>query len=122
MNRNDLILIIIVLVIGGLWFGITKFVDNNSASKALVYYDNKLIKTIDLSIDELKEYTVKGYNGDVVIETQRNKIRVKEEESPHHICSRQGWVSSSLESIVCLPNKIMIKIEATDEEVDAVLR
>jgi hypothetical protein len=93
-----------------------------SASKAYVYYDNKLIKTIDLSIDGTREYNIEGYNGNITIETKKNKIRVKDEISPHHLCSKQGWVSSPLESIICLPNKVIIKIEATQKEVDAVIR
>ncbi len=122
MNKQDIILIISVILIGFILFIIINYIYNDTASKAYVYYDNKLIKTIDLSTDKLQEYIVKGYNGDVVIQTQKNKIRVKEEESPYHICSKQGWVTSSLEPIVCLPNKIVIKIASSSEEIDAVLR
>ena len=122
MNKQDLILIFIVLIFGVGFIMVIRFMSPITANKANVYYDNKLVLTIDLSNDELKEYTVKGYNGDIVIETKKNQIRVKEETSPLHICSKQGWVTSSLESIVCLPNKVIIKIESTNEEVDAVVR
>ena len=122
MNKQDLILIGIVLLCGGALFAVGHLLNSSSATKASVYYDNKVVLTIDLSLDETKEYTVKGYNGDVVIETKKNQIRVKKEKSPLHLCSKQGWVSSPLESIVCLPNKVIIKIEATQKEVDAVIR
>jgi hypothetical protein len=121
MNKHDFILIGIILLVILLLF-IPRFIGNDKASVAYVYYDNHLIKTIDLSIDKTKEYTVKGYNGDVVIETEKNKIRVKKETSPLNLCSKQGWVTSSLESIVCLPNKIVIKMESTNTKVDAVVR
>jgi len=122
MNKQDWILIVIVFAIGGCFFLGTHFMGSNIASKAYVYYDNKLIKTIDLSNTELKEYIIKGYNGDLTIETKKNMIRVKKEISPLNICSKQGWVASPLESIVCLPNKVIIKIEAADEQLDAVVR
>lgn len=122
MNKQDFILIVIVLILGGSFFLATSLMNNDTASKAKVYYDNKLVLTIDLSIDEVKEYTVEGYNGDVIIETKKNQIRVKEENSPLNLCSKQGWVTSSLESIVCLPNKVIIKIEGASENVDAVIR
>jgi hypothetical protein len=122
MNKYDIILISIVLVVMLLLIGVPSLINSNNASKALVYYDNKLIKTIDLSIQDKKEYTVKGYNGDIIIETQQNRIRVKKETSPLHLCSKQGWVSSNLEPIVCLPNKIVIKIISADDELDAVVR
>jgi hypothetical protein len=122
MNKQDLILIIAVALMGGGLFIISHFMIPDEATKASVYYDNKLVLTIDLSIDEPKTYTVNGYNGEVVIETKKNQIRVEKENSPRHLCSKQGWVTSSLESIVCLPNKIVIKIESTDNKVDAVIR
>lgn len=122
MNKQDFILIGIVLIFGGLLFVTSHLMNNASATKANVYYDNKIVLTLDLSLDETKKYKVKGYNGEVIIETKKNQVRVKKETSPLHLCSKQGWVSSSLESIVCLPNKIIIKIESTEKEVDAVIR
>jgi hypothetical protein len=122
MNKSDLKLIIIVLVITlGLW-SIPRLFSNGESKRAVVYYENKLVKTIDLSKDELEEHVIKGYNGDVVIETKKNQIRVKEEISPLNICSKKGWVSSSYEVIVCLPNKVIIKIESTKDELDTVVR
>ncbi|HHT38377.1 MAG TPA: NusG domain II-containing protein [Mollicutes bacterium] len=122
MNKHDFILISIIFIISVIFFGVTFIVKNDNANVAYVYYENKLIKIIDLSNDELKEYTIKGYNGDVIIETKRNQIRVKEETSPLNLCSKQGWVTSSLETIVCLPNKVIIKIGSSKEEIDAVVR
>lgn len=122
MNKHDIILIVLIVLISGGFLLTKEVISNNNLSKAYVYYDNKLLETLDLSSDEIKQYTVKGYNGDVVIETSKNKVRVVEEESPRHLCSKQGWVTSSFEPIVCLPNKIIIKIESTKEDVDAVLR
>ncbi|HHX17003.1 MAG TPA: NusG domain II-containing protein [Mollicutes bacterium] len=122
MNRYDFILISVILFVCLLFLGITYINGEKDANVAYVYYDNKLVKTIDLRIDETKEYIVKGYNGDVVIETKKNQIRVKEEKSPLNLCSKQGFISSSLETIVCLPNKVVIKIESSNDELDAVVR
>lgn len=122
MNRQDLILSLIVIAISCVLIVTINIFKKDVPTKAYVYYDNKLIKTIDLSLNGNREYIVSGYNGNVVIETKQNQIRVKEENSPLNICSKQGWVSSSLETIVCLPNKIIIKIEALTDDVDAVIR
>jgi hypothetical protein len=122
MNKNDSILIIIIVVIAVGLIVVPNFVLSGSATKAYVYYDNEIVQTINLSTKELKEYTIKGYNGDVIIEAGQNKIRVKDEKSPLNICSKKGWVTSSLETIICLPNKVVIKIENTNEEIDTVVR
>lgn len=118
MNKKDLLLIGLILVISLSLYFIFKSID--AGDYAYVYYENKIIKKINLSIDDI--YTVEGYNGDVVIEVNSNKIRVIEEDSPYHLCSKQGYVSSPLQPIICLPNKIVIKIIDERESVDTVVR
>ena len=118
INKNDLILIIAIVLISGVFILINK-INSKKGNIAKVYYDSKLIKTIDLSIN--KEYTVKGYNGDVLIKVKDNKIKVVEEKSPKHLCSKQGYISKSYETIICLPNKIVIEIE-DNINIDTVVR
>ena len=112
MNKNDIKLVVIVLIVIILLFSLTLF--RKKANIANVYYENELILEIDLSIN--KTYEVDGYNGKVVIEVLNNQIRVVEENSPYHLCSKQGFVSKSGESIICLPNKIII--ELPNDELD----
>lgn len=113
MNKNDIKLIIIVLVVIAILF-IIYFLNNNKANMAYVYYENDLILTIDLNIDNI--YEVDGENGTVKIEVLNNQIRVVEENSPRHLCSKQGFISNSGQSIICLPNKIII--ELPNNEID----
>ena len=47
-------------------------------------------------------------------------IRVKEETSKYHICSKQGFVKDNT-PIICMPNKIIIKIDYK-ENLDSVVR
>ena len=110
MNRNDIKLIIIVLVITIILFSLSLF--QKKASIANVYHENDLILEIDLSIN--KTYEVDGDNGKVVIEVLNNQIRVIAENSPYHLCSKQGFISNSGQSIVCLPNKIIIELPNTE--------
>ena len=109
MNKNDIKLIIIVLLITISLFSLSLFQKKSSiARKANVYYANDLILEIDLNIN--KTYEVEGDNGKVVIEVLDNQIRVVEENSPYHLCSKQGFISNSGQSIICLPNKIIIEL------------
>jgi hypothetical protein len=122
MNKSDIKLLIILIIIIITSITLIKILENNNSKTAKVYYENDLILTIDLSINELQEYIVKGYNGDVIIETKKDMIRVKEEISPLNICSHQGWVKSTYEVIVCLPNKLVITITDSQEKLDTVVR
>ena len=121
MNKNDLRLIIVVLFITLGIFGSLYLFKNQNSKNALVYYEDELIMTLDLSLKEEREYKVMGYNGEMIIKTKDNKIKVEEENSPLHLCSKQGWIENSYEVIVCLPNKIIIKIEDKDE-IDTVVK
>lgn len=118
MNKSDVKLIVLLLIVIGVIFifiGVTK----EDGSMAEVYYEDKKILTIDLNIDN--EYIVDGELGDVVLEIKNRKIRVKEENSPKHICSKEGFIGDSSRTLICLPNKIIIKIVG-DTELDGVVR
>lgn len=121
MNKSDKKLILIVFIIAILVYLVFKLIETNGKKIAKVYYENDLILTIDLPQNKNRKYAVKGYNGDVVIEVVGDKVRVIQEESPLHLCSKMGWIKDSFETIVCLPNKIVVSIES-QSEVDTVIR
>lgn len=119
MNKNDLKLIIIVIIVISLLLLITHFT-KKEGEVLEVYYEDELILSKDLNIDS--EYTVDGLLGKVVIEVKNKKVRVKEENSPKHICSKEGYISDSSKPLICLPNKIIIKIVANDKkDIDGVV-
>lgn len=107
MNKSDIKLVVILSVIIMLIF-IFINISKEEGSVAEVYYEDTLILTIDLNID--KEYVVEGDLGDVVLEVKNKEIRVKEENSPKHICSKEGFIGDSSRTLVCLPNKVIVKI------------
>lgn len=119
MNKNDIKLTTILFMIILISIAIINLT-KTKGDTAIVYYEDKEILKIDMNID--KEYTVKGYLGDVKIEVKDNKLRVLEEISPNHICSKEGYITDSTKSLVCLPNKIIIKItNAKEENIDGVI-
>ncbi len=121
MNKSDIKLIISLIIILIICFSLIYFKDNDKSKQALVYYEDKLVLTIDLTIKGDHEYRVTGYNGDILIKTSDNKIKVEEENSPNHICSKQGYIENSYEVLVCLPNKVVIKIE-DNKKIDTVVK
>ncbi|MDD3186889.1 MAG: NusG domain II-containing protein [Bacilli bacterium] len=112
MNKNDL-KIIFFIIITAIMSIVLINLNDETGQIAHIYYMNKEVKTIDLSINNT--YTVLGYNGEVKIEVKDRKIRVIEENSPLHLCSKQGYIFKSTETIICLPNKIVIKITDGNE-------
>lgn len=117
MNKNDIQLIIVLITIS---FILLMFLNLKKTDGEIfrVYYENDIVLEQYLNIDNI--YEVNGYNGVVKIEVKNQKIRVIEETSPLHICKNQGSISKANDTLVCLPNKIIIKIES--KELDGVIR
>lgn len=118
MNRYDISLVVILVLLVTITFFLRS---SDNPKQAIVSYDSNVLLTIDLSDKTYRTYHVNGYNGDILIETVDGKIRVVEENSPRHLCSKQGYIENSYESIVCLPNKVVIEIEDADA-VDTVVK
>lgn len=121
MNKSDKCLIIILLIIIFSICIIMFFQHSSKEKNALVYYKDNLVLTIDLSTNGSNTYTVKGELGDVVIEKNDDKVRVINETSPNHICSKQGYIKENYEVLVCLPNKVVIKIDSKDS-IDTIVK
>lgn len=117
VNKNDIKLVVILgIIIVGIFIFIN--VTKEDGSMAEVYYEDEKVLTIDLNIDS--EYTVDGELGNVVLEVKDKKIRVKEENSPLNICSKEGFIGDSSRTLICLPNKIIVKIVG-ESEIDGVV-
>lgn len=110
MNKDDLRLVSIILIMGIIFLGIFKLLNSDKPKEALVYYQNELVLTIDMTSDSNNTYKVMGKNGEITIIYEPFKVKVVKETSPLHLCSKQGWISKSYETIVCLPNEVVIKI------------
>lgn len=117
MNKSDIKLIIFLIVIiisVFIFINITK----EEGTVAEVYYEDELVLNIDLNIDG--EYVVEGLLGDVVLEVKDKMVRVKKENSPKNICSKEGFIGDSSKTLICLPNKIIVKIVG-DTNIDGVV-
>ena len=92
-------------------------------NNARIYQDGVLIKHLDLSaVVELYSFPVERGTGFNVIAVERGRIRVLEANCPDGSCVRQGWVSGGSIPIVCLPHRLVIRLEGgVPLDVDAVV-
>ena len=109
--------------------------NDSDGSIAVITYNNERIMEISLDnpskYKELKDgifisksmdnnsylFTYNIYNKDeknnydLTVEVIDSKIRIKDETSKKHICSKMGYIKNKYESLVCLPNNFIITIE-----------
>ena len=87
----------------GFWI----FAERESPAVAQIYLDGQLIREITLSRDESFSVTGACTN---VITVSGGMIAVTDSDCPGKDCVHRGWISGGGESIVCLPNKMEIRL------------
>lgn len=111
----------------GLYFTFQMFYGTTSGT-VNVFYDNQVVATLDLSMNETVLLEKKNYPlllDDLEVEVKDGKVRISKETSPNNICSKQGWSSSPINPLVCLPNHVFVQIEsdsAPTEGADVVIQ
>ena len=69
-----------------------------------------------------KEYTISDDNHINKIKIADGKVWVTEASCPDKLCVKQGKIDKDGQSIICLPNKVVVKIVSDKtNDVDAVV-
>ena len=85
---------------------------------AEIYLDGTLVRRV--SLDTAAEFSVTGdYMNTVTV--RDGKIAVTESDCPGGDCVHSGWIGTSGRSIVCLPNRMEIRIVSAPGDVDFVV-
>ena len=98
-----LLMVCILLLV--LWLTTIKGV---VGSKASVIKDGKEILQIDLKYD--KVYEIEGNTSKMIIEVHSGKLHVKSSGCPDKICVHHDEVSNVGDEIICIPNKVIIRV------------
>ena len=113
MKKKDFILIFISLIVIAVTFGINQLINAKDGEKIEIYVDNKLYKTYDIDDeDEIKIESNEGYN---VIKIHDHGVEIDEASCPDKVCVHEVFITKPSESIVCLPNKVHIKIVSNQD-------
>ena len=89
-----------------------------AATYAEVTSQGKLIKTVDLRIDQ--EFIISPADNQWnTITVKDGKVGVTEASCPDHYCMKRGFCNSGTE-IVCLPNRMTIRFLGA-QEIDAII-
>jgi len=120
MKSNLFWIIVLTILIA---FSVTTmlFFRQTGGETAKIYVNGHLTEYIDL-IMVIEPYTIetKFGIGTNTVEVQHGRIRVTQANCFDGSCIRQGWNSGSRTPIVCLPNRLVIIVEA-DSDIDAVV-
>lgn len=116
MKRFDLYLASAMVVIALVWFLFNNFL-SDTAETINIYRDNVLIESYSLNEDG--EYVINDLNEELMrISVKNGIVDVVYANCKDKLCEHQLAISKNNETIVCLPNKIVVRVEdkKTDSE------
>lgn len=124
--RNRTWIIIITAAAAVLLIIVLAVRNRPSGHIANIYQNGVCIRSVDLS--ELKEplrFTVTDQDGhENVVLAEPGRIRVESANCPDRICVNTGWLSRGVTPIVCMPARLVIRLEyesaVRDSGIDAV--
>ncbi|MGC8972091.1 MAG: NusG domain II-containing protein [bacterium] len=108
MNRKDFWVFSIIFFI---IFIVYLFSRINSSRGEIVLIQVNGRDFLRLPISQNRIVKVSGPLGTSIIEIKDNKVRMLSSPCPDKLCVKEGYISKPCQVIICVPNRIVIKIE-----------
>lgn len=109
MRKNDFILIGIVLFCAILFYiGYNLYVDDG----------NEVVVTVDgiqYGTYSLSENQIVNIGETNVLEIKDGEAYMIEADCPDELCLHQSAISQNHESIICLPNRVVVEVDSEEE-------
>lgn len=107
LQKGDFFVIVAILALAlSIWiFGMPK----ESGERVLIYENGELLHT--LSLETPCEVEVSG----LTVKIENKEAEVSAATCPDKVCEKSGKISKAGEIIVCVPNRVSVKISGDDE-------
>ena len=111
MKKNDVILIgvILVLAAAGLLY---MYSSQKTGDMVVITVDGKVYKELPLDKDTTVE--IEGINGTNLLQIKNGYADIIEASCPDAVCVHSKAINHNEETIVCLPNKVIVKVQSND--------
>lgn len=128
IKKADIFVIFLIIIFSFLIYFFTNKVpreDYGSSKKIVITVDGKIFKEVelkentDLNIDINTEY------GNNEVHIENGEVQMQESDCKDKICMKMGKIKLTGDSIICLPNRLMVKIvedKPSDESLDMIIK
>ena len=110
IKKRDIIILSLIFLFCISFFILPKLL--NSGETAEISIDGRIVKTI--SLDKNDTFELNSFTIDV----RDGAICVLDSTCHDKICVHTGYISKPSQTIVCLPERLIIKIKGEDKEAD----
>ena len=116
-HKSDLI-VVAVLVLAALaaWLG-GLLASGSGQTVVRIYSDNELFFELPLPA---KDQTIPVPDKQLVLEIKDNQVGVLTTDCPDQTCKKTGYISRPGQSIICLPNRVVVQLAGGGDTVSGV--
>ena len=116
MKRRDLILIACALALSGALYAFSQLTLGTMASNVVVTVDGSEVLRRPLAMED--SYVVEQSDGSRnVIRVEGGAVYMQEANCRDGLCIRQGRMKNAAKTIVCLPHKLVVRLEGDTQPV-----
>ena len=105
--------VLTVLLIAGAAFGVHEFAGGDGADTVTVKVDGKVTGTYPLA----KDQKIRINGGTNILTIKNGKAKMTDADCPDQLCVHQKAASKNHESIICLPNKVVVEVRSEERRV-----
>ena len=119
--KGDVVVISFVIMLAIL-IGVVFWMKTGTEQGNVVVVYQEGEKVQEISLDKDTEVLIENnYTNKLIVRDK--KVAIVESDCPGMDCVHSGWISGKGRSLVCLPNRVEIRIEGdVDSEVDFIVR
>lgn len=113
MKKKDILLVFSIIVLIIVLFIVNNNINKEQADAIEIYVNNEIYKTVPINAEEdLMIETGSEYNH---IKIHNGGVEIVDASCKDNVCVNTGFISKLSERIVCMPNKVVIKINKIED-------
>lgn len=131
IKKADICLVVAILVVALLCFVFMKVFSSGTGDTVVITIDKEVYKEVSLDENQTIVIEVDGKDGSNTLEVKDGYAKMIDSNCPDHLCEEQHKISKEGETIVCLPNKVVVEVKegqassnatSSEEKIDGVAK
>ncbi|CDZ74430.1 putative membrane protein [Peptoniphilus sp. ING2-D1G] len=123
MKKGDYLVIILVIFSSFFIFAKIKNENNTKGDTVAVYVDSQRVAQYNLKVDDGKIIDINSKYGKNKIKIEEGKVKMVDSTCKDKVCMHMKAIDANNETIICLPNRLVVKIESeSSQDVDVILQ
>jgi hypothetical protein len=112
LRVGDILVVLLVLAAAGASMVLVSRANaGEKGSLAVVEVNGREVRRVTLGSGQAaRTITVKGWQGPSTFEVKDGRVRMVKSACRDKICVGVGWIDSGGRSIICLPNRVVIRV------------